>query len=594
MSATRTSRKVKPQMQIPPLIEKTTSSIEEAIGANLSLQGEIIKKLRLISKAKKKNRMRSLQLTGALFRHIHDDNLNSEAQKDQGIEAESEDETETGNAAKKKGSRKRKRKAAHSGGGYQGKVWHENTDRKWKRRFFVDPDRSVPQPNPDEIQRRKWEGTLLTSQAHRFLPWSKDEIKLLQKNAEEVRNEQLEEMRISMSMMTSSRQQQNHENGHGRGIDTSSNGPNNDETEIDTDTDIVVHDGDIDFHKVAEKMAVDLRAKKYTPNQKIRNATHCYSQMESSNIETAEPRTWVDYRIKFLTSVSPSINKRPFTKAESLKIIEALHRHNGKPPWHIVAHELQTSRTPFQCFQHARTKLINSIAGLDASDKQLFNIDQDELLFKFVAASGPQFVLGQHSSTLLAQRFFPHVSAYQVKHRANVSLINPQFVMERWNETEERTLVMSMKAYSESDTPLARAAGLLEHRSFKSVADKWMRCLNPCWSTQPFTVREDKALLKAVKDAKVPITVENWKEVISDQFPTRSPRSLMYHWVELCQKEDVLKLSGSQLLQKGLRSIGRKTKGSNANVTGGEDLDADDFVLRVKKKKRVADTTEYI
>ena len=92
----------------------------------------------------------------------------------------------------------------------------------------------------------------------------------------------------------------------------------------------------------------------------------------------------------------------------SLKVIEYLHSHDGNPPWHLVAKTLGTSRTPFQCFQHAQTKLSNTLREM--GNPIIFLQDDDELLFKFIAASGPQFVINNNTATLMAQKIFPKAS----------------------------------------------------------------------------------------------------------------------------------------------------------------------------------------
>jgi len=157
-------------------------------------------------------------------------------------------------------------------------------------------------------------------------------------------------------------------------------------------------------------------------------------------------------------------------------------------------------------------------------------------------------------------------------------------VNERWSETEERLLCLGMKVYHEHDFPISMASGLLESRAYKSTSDKWCRSLNPIYSTKPYTIREDKALLAAVKKSKVTPSPDNWK-IIANQFPKRNPRSLMYRWVELAKEKDVLKLQGGSLIEKGIRNIGRK--GKRRGQTGDdEELGPGDFALRIKKKRR--------
>jgi len=373
-------------------LHETTSALEKAIDANLGIQAELVAKLKQISEAKQKNRLQCVKIKGALDRHLKL-KFNEELGN-----------TEIATAGK------------ITVKGYLNKLWNDNDNMKWKRRFFVDPEKSTPEPNDDEIQRRIWEGDLASGAfVHRFVPWSKIEIVTMVECAEEVREKQRKAQ--------------------------------------DEGDEKPIKDTDINFHEVAERIKDKLCSKTFTPSQMTR---HTYSLTDGTVKNKHIPRSWVDYRIKFVCSASPSINNRPFTKAESLKVIEYLHSHDGNPPWHLVAKTLGTSRTPFQCFQHAQTKLSNTLREM--GNPIIFLQDDDELLFKFIAASGPQFVINNNTATLMAQKIFPHVSHFQIIHRAHNSLINPQFVNEKWSESEERALVMGMKVYDESDNTPAKAA----------------------------------------------------------------------------------------------------------------------------------------
>lgn len=169
-----------------------------------------------------------------------------------------------------------------------------------------------------------------------------------------------------------------------------------------------------------------------------------------------------------------------------------------------------------------------------------------------------------------------------------MSLVNPQYVNEKWSEEEERTLAMAMKVYSQTDNALAKASFLLDGRSAKMVADKWIRSMNPCYNTQPFSIKEDKALVATVK--KLNANPENWNKVAS-KFPNRNPRSLLNRWIELANVQDVAKMQGNQLVQRKVRRLGRKKLNKSKNVVkeGGTDdvITCEDFALRLKKRQRV-------
>ena len=164
------------------------------------------------------------------------------------------------------------------------------------------------------------------------------------------------------------------------------------------DDECSVSDAEIDFYRVVQLMKEEV-GKNPRPNvaQVQRSVTQC--------------------RNKFLTSVSPSINQAAFTHEESLKILEIVHTYSGHPPWDVVANRLNTLRTPFQCFRHYRTKF-------DVKTCRPWTRYEDELLLKYMATSGPQFVLNKAKAADLARRFFPDRSVRQVMLRAHSSLVN--------------------------------------------------------------------------------------------------------------------------------------------------------------------------
>lgn len=504
-------------------LDKAAQLIEEALAANLALQSQYKKKLEEISKIKVQNRLDCIEIKNALHRHW-----------------------------------KQKYDTEEVGGSAGDVTRRKTADTKWKRRYFIDSKKSTPPPNSDTVLRRKWEGDLASeTYLYRFTPWSKEELSVLLETAEEVRNEQRQRLR----------QERERSRTDARQIDP------------------IVKDADINFREVATRVYKKLSKTKPTNAQKASLKSHTYSLSEEMVKANYVPRPWMDYRIKFLNSVSPSINKRPFTKVESMKIIEFLHKYNGNPPWHLVAQALNTSRTPFQCFHHAQTKLSHTLSDLSSS--VVFSPDEDELLFKFIAASGPQMVMNYHTTTLMAQKFFPQASHFQVLNRANTTLINPQFSNEKWKEEEVRTLAMAMKVYSKTDNPLARASFLLEGRSTKMVTDKWVNALNPCYSTKPFSYEEDRALMEAVK--RVNATPENWNAIASE-FPTRNPKALMSRWMELANVEDLAKMQAKQLVKRGIRRMGRRNAKTSRKVNRIEELEhslsIDDFAVTFKKKQR--------
>jgi hypothetical protein len=139
----------------------------------------------------------------------------------------------------------------------------------------------------------------------------------------------------------------------------------------------------------------------------------------------------------------------PFTKDESMKILEQVHLHNGKPPWHDVA--ILLNRTAWQCLLAYQTELTNSRSSP-------WTREEDEVLLKYVAAMGPQWVLTLGSAADLCAHVLPNRSPKQILARANTTLVNPNFTHGIWSDEEERKLVLCMKVYRDTSNPITRAA----------------------------------------------------------------------------------------------------------------------------------------
>ena len=121
------------------------------------------------------------------------------------------------------------------------------------------------------------------------------------------------------------------------------------------------------------------------------------------------PRTSIQCRLAYLNFASSSINKSKFTKKESLKILEWVHKHKDHPPWEKVAQSLETNRTPWQCFQHYQNTLNGKLKT------RLWTVEEDELLLKYIAAQGPQYVVNISNAEDISRRFFPDRSSKHYK-----------------------------------------------------------------------------------------------------------------------------------------------------------------------------------
>lgn len=375
-----------------------TNRIEMALTANIEAQSEFLASLSRIAAAKRK-----LALAMHCGLDQHDCKL-----KIVSADANNECNEESGRSSKR---RKTARNIPTTKKAVKG--WEMNENRRWMRRFFLDPNLSIPRANAETFHRRKWEGTLIGLHKARYTPWTKNDVELLTKCIEEVKKEQ----------------------GFYSGNKES----------------ILVNDGDIDFQNVYKKIKEELTKKKLNPVQLKKNQNMSYSSNDCEPQNgTIRLRRWTDYRNKYLYSISPFIKKSPFSKQESERLREIVLEFNRDVQWSEIPIKLDNTRTVFQCFKQIQMNLTPSNGKLDATE--------DELLLKCVAASGPQFVINHHTATSLSQRFFPHLSTRQICVRLNSLLVNPNYKNEKWTDFEERILVLGMKAFSENLNPLTKVA----------------------------------------------------------------------------------------------------------------------------------------
>ena len=399
-------------------------------------------------------------------------------------------------------------------------AWQYNPDRRWHRRFFVDPAASIPKPNDDTLKRRQMEKGIPFS--HLVSPWSRTESQKLRDYVEQVRASTIKAS-ISSDISEKEDAKQNNK--------TLSSAATSSEKKIHIKNTMKVPDSMIDFKKVSALSGV---------------------------------RTPQECKYKYFYDASPSINKTPFTRTESIKIMEIVQTSDENPSWDFVAKSLGSSRTPFQCFQHFMTKL-------DTSQVQIpWTQQEDDLLLRYIAACGPQFVLSLRTAGSLGARLLPGRPAGQILNRAHHTLANPKFIYDKWSDDEERILALSIRAYCKHPSPQLLAGSHFPTRCSKMVVEKWIRSLSPEFSTAPFTPEEDRELANIVRKSGYSFC---WKE-IAQQFPNRRPFALKNRWLDLASSEELLKM----------HDITIKKKLSRRGILGEESiLHPNDLVLRKRK-----------
>jgi hypothetical protein len=266
------------------------------------------------------------------------------------------------------------------------------------------------------------------------------------------------------------------------------------------------------------------------------------------------------------------LKKEAFSSEEKTRLRRIVDEVREASPdrsvdWMAVTAKEGSGRTVWELFQEHRT-------NTKKKRPEPWSPEQDELLLKYIAAMGPQFVIDTPALSSIITRFFPEKTYRQVTVRYSNTLLNPKLLHEAWTEEEERNLALYMKVYSEyACRPASFLAGAhLPARSPTSVADKWERSLNPVFSVEPFTKEEDEELLEI---CRTNITIL-WKELSDRYFPHRHPHRLMNRWSELATDKDILERCGDQILSQ---SIGKE-------VSAQDGANPDEYVVQINKRKR--------
>lgn len=168
-----------------------------------------------------------------------------------------------------------------------------------------------------------------------------------------------------------------------------------------------------------------------------------------------------------------------FTNRECSFIMSMIRMEGGDKQmpidWHnfAIKHcEKINQHSPWRCFCLFRSSLQHQLP---------WSPDEDELLLKYLAAHGPQYLLQRDCAVQTCRNLFPNRSTKQVILRAQSSLINPNYVQNSWDTNEKRKLALLVRAYSNEPNPINSVSRAFHfpHRASKSVAEKWINTLNP-------------------------------------------------------------------------------------------------------------------
>jgi hypothetical protein len=183
--------------------------------------------------------------------------------------------------------------------------------------------------------------------------------------------------------------------------------------------------------------------------------------------------------VPFFHFADPKMAAAKLSKQECNFITSIIKKAEGDTQksidWYKLAmklHEQINHQSPWRCFCFFRSSIQHITT---------WSPEEDELLLKYLAIHGPQYLLQGDCAVQTCRNLFPDRSTKQVILRAQSSLINPNYVQNAWDTYEKRKLALLVRAYSNEPNPINSVSRPVHfpHRAPKSVAEKWINTLNP-------------------------------------------------------------------------------------------------------------------
>jgi len=489
-------------------IEATVKSLESALESNLRLQAEIARRIQTIAHKKASNRRLASKITSQIVSTWDEvDTLRtppvpeklkvrSKRKKDKTDEAASE--TEQKEVPKK---------------------WNYDPYRRWTRRYFVDPEGSIPAPNEDIVKRRKLEEDKFFY--HTCPPWSKKEVQ-------------------NLLVMVSNEIKQND-----GGVDT------------------------LDFDKVALKLEERMKAvdRSRPPTVKPRSGADCRLKYADTRKQTPLTK---EQSMKVLEKVHLHQGSPPWSEIAA---------DVDRSAWQcLTAYMTKLSSSRSLPFTPPEDELLlKTVAAM--GPQAVWNTGAAaELAVRFFPNRSPKQVLGRLNASLVNPNNAREIWSDEEERRLVLCMKvyrDTQFPITR-AAVSYVILAINLLRVLTSHLNNRRSLHFLSFfqphfpdRSSKAVSEKWDRSLNPEYSSKPFTSSEDQTLLEAVRQAPD----AGWAE-LARLFTSRHPRSLYHRWNEIATEEDLLLKYGTYMKQEGARRGLVKSDGL---------LSSDDFVVRAKQ-----------
>ncbi|XP_052220840.1 uncharacterized protein LOC127837642 isoform X2 [Dreissena polymorpha] len=184
----------------------------------------------------------------------------------------------------------------------------------------------------------------------------------------------------------------------------------------------------------------------------------------------------------WMNALQPGINKTRWTETEETRLVELVEQH-GMRNWRLIADQLGTKRTPYQCLQHYQVNNFDYEQG-DWTEAE------DELLKEVVETCkyGVGTIPWQQVAYYIDRR-----SAYMCRQR--YEKIDSSFSRGKWSEAEDMMLLASVQMLGGlEDWQIIQQ--FVPGRSAQQCRERYHNCLNSAINFDPFSYAEDRQILR--------------------------------------------------------------------------------------------------
>ncbi|KAI9271847.1 hypothetical protein BDA99DRAFT_501161 [Phascolomyces articulosus] len=238
-----------------------------------------------------------------------------------------------------------------------------------------------------------------------------------------------------------------------------------------------------------------------------------WNRISSIHVKTRTPMQCI---IQWTTQEHPKINKKPWSKPESQKLMELVEIHGYEGQWEKIAVELNTNRTASQCFSHYQSK-HNHI-----NMKRKWTKEDDEALTQAVEMLGERnwqqvaYILGDRTGNQCLQRWTKGIC--------------PAIRRQRWVTEEDEALIGAVAAYGVGNWNKVQRH--VPGRTDMQCRERYMNVLDPKLNFSKITDEEKTKLIKLVEQHG-----RRWSH-LTQFFPGRTDNHLYRAWMGATKKKD--------------------------------------------------------